>query len=307
MEEMNQALFQSPYLYGILEGLIFGIVSRLSMLRTDYRQYPTQPHGKIIHISLGVIAAGLGAIAVPALLEKNYTAVTFLSLAAQQFRDVRKMERETLTQIDHMELVPRGTVYIEGIAMVFEGRNYLVIFTSLVSTLFCILFTWYWGIVAGLIALFIGKVFMAGKTVSHIADIQPGQVIVKGADLYVDDIYIMNVGLADSQNKISEHGMGLIFNPKNKNCRVTLSNLGQRQAILHDLSNILGVYRDSGDPSLVPMAKLDLNDGRLGVFFLPQDHEMDRALIAAGKVPVLESTVRMPSESKAGRGKAEFK
>lgn len=67
----------------------FGILSRLNMLRTDYRQYPTYPHGKIIHVSLGVIAAGLGAVAVPALLEKNYTAVTFLSLAAQQFRDVR--------------------------------------------------------------------------------------------------------------------------------------------------------------------------------------------------------------------------
>lgn len=100
---------------GIIMGLFFGIVCRLLMLRTDYRQYPTYPHGKIIHISLGVIAAGLGAIVVPALVNKEYTAVTFLALAAQQFRDVRKMERETLTLIDGMELVLRGT------AMVFEG------------------------------------------------------------------------------------------------------------------------------------------------------------------------------------------
>ncbi|EGL17186.1 hypothetical protein HMPREF9413_5466 [Paenibacillus sp. HGF7] len=111
----------------VFVGLFFGIASRLYLLRTDYRQYPTYPHGKIIHVSLGVIAAGLGAVAVPALLDKNYTAVTFLTVAAQQFRDVRNMERQSLMQVDQMELVPRGVSYIEGIAMVFEGRNYLVI------------------------------------------------------------------------------------------------------------------------------------------------------------------------------------
>lgn len=56
---------------GIVMGVVFGIAARLTMLRTDYRQYPTYPHGKIIHLSLGVIAAGLGAVAVPSLLEKK--------------------------------------------------------------------------------------------------------------------------------------------------------------------------------------------------------------------------------------------
>src|SRR5262245_33410102 len=106
-------------LFGILLGVLFGITSRMIMLRTDYRQYPTYPHGRSSHISLGVIAAALGAVAVPALDKKDFTAITFLSLAAQQFRDVRKMERETLSKIDSMELVPRGSTYIEGIAMVF--------------------------------------------------------------------------------------------------------------------------------------------------------------------------------------------
>ena len=121
-----------PYhvLYGIMLGVSFGVIARLMMLRTDYRQYPTYPHGRIIHISLGVIAAALGAVAVPAMYKKDFTAITFLTLAAQQFRDVRKMERDTLSQIDSMELVSRGTTYIEGIAMVFEGRNYLVILTA---------------------------------------------------------------------------------------------------------------------------------------------------------------------------------
>src|SRR4051812_48635812 len=103
----------------ILIGTICGMACRLFMMRTDYRQYPTYPHGRIVHLGLGVIASGLGSVLVATLLQKNYTAVTFLTLAASQFRDVRNMERQMLTNIDSMELVPRGVTYIEGIAMAF--------------------------------------------------------------------------------------------------------------------------------------------------------------------------------------------
>ena len=73
------------------------------MLKTDYRQYPTYLHGKVIHIALGLIAASIGAIIIPSILkDRNYTAITFLTLAATQFRDVRNMERETLTQMDRL-------------------------------------------------------------------------------------------------------------------------------------------------------------------------------------------------------------
>lgn len=291
------------YTVGIVIGVLMGIVSRLNMLRTDYRQYPTYPHGKIIHISLGIIAAGLGAVAVPALLDKNYTAVTFLSLAAQQFRDVRNMERQSLTKIDELELVPRGAAYIEGIAMVFEGRNYLVIFTSFTAALFSILLPWYWGIVAGIASIWISNFFKTGKNLSAIADIEQSPVRLDGPDLFVGSIYIMNVGLEDSRKLIEEHAIGFHVKPKNKNCRVTIANLGQRQAILHDISTILGVYRDEGEPSLIPMAKLDINSGTLALFLLPQEKDADIALNALKRVPVLESAVRMPSEASARQQK----
>ena len=124
----------NEFTFPVLFGVIMGVITRLYMLRTDYRQYPTYLHGKIIHIALGVIAAGLGTIAVPAIMEEEFTAITFLTLAASQFRDVRNMERNTLTELDGYELVPRGSTYIEGIAIAFESRNYLVIFTSLLTT-----------------------------------------------------------------------------------------------------------------------------------------------------------------------------
>ncbi|USG63303.1 YIEGIA family protein [Brevibacillus ruminantium] len=290
-----------PETIGVIIGVLFGIISRLMMLRTDYRQYPTYPHGKVIHFSLAVIAAGLGAILVPALLNKNYTAVTFLTVAAQQFRDVRNMERQSLEKVDEMELVPRGTAYIEGIAMVFEGRNYLVIFSSFVAAFFAIIFQWYWGIITGLLSLFIAKIFQSGKNLGQIAEIREAVVRMEGPDLFVDSIYIMNVGLPSNQQIIREHGRGLIVKPSNKNVSVTIANLGQRQAILHNLSTILGIYRDSGEPALVPMTKLNLDSGELAVFILPQINDIESAKQALRHVPVLENAVRMPSESSANK------
>lgn len=298
---MQHYLVQNKFLVGVLLGITFGIISRLLMLRTDYRQYPTYPHGRIIHISLGVIAAALGAVAVPALFNKDYTAITFLSLAAQQFRDVRKMERETLTKIDSMELVSRGSTYIEGIAMVFEGRNYLVIMTALLTSLFSIMLNIWIGILAGIISLLLVEKLKSGKAISHIAAVQSAEVRVDGPDLFVGDIYIMNVGLKANQEIIAERGMGFILTPYNSNGKVTISNLGQRQAILYDMATILGVYRDDGEPALIPMAKLDMKDGRLAVFILPQEMDADKGKQVILRVPILESAVRMPTEASVNK------
>lgn len=147
----------SEYTYSILLGIIIGTLTRVYMLRTDYRQYPTYLHGKIIHIALGFIAAGLGTLAVPSILEEDFTAVTFLTIAASQFREVRNMERNTLTEMDSYELVPRGKTYIEGIAIAFESRNYLVIFTSLLTTLGYIMTNLWGGLLVGVIAFFFRK------------------------------------------------------------------------------------------------------------------------------------------------------
>lgn len=284
-------------LIGVLIGIVFGIIARLSMLRSDYRQYPTYPHGKIIHIALGIIASALGAIAVPALYEKNYTAITFLTLAAQQFRDVRSMERETLSKIDSMELVSRGSTYIEGTAMLFEGRNYLVIMSALLTSLFSIMLNAFAGVAMGLISLVFVYWLRSGKNVGHIAEVESAAIRMEGPDLYVGDIYLMNIGLASNQEIIRDRGIGLILKPINANAKVTLSNLGQRQALLYDLSTILGIYRDDGEPALIPITKLDMRDGRVGVFLIPQEHDAVKALEIARKVPVLEGAVRMPSKS----------
>ena len=82
----------------ILIGVVLGCLGRLLLLHIDYRQYPSYPQGYVIHVSMALISSFLGAVAIPALLDKDYAAATFLGLAATQFRDVRKMERDTLAK-----------------------------------------------------------------------------------------------------------------------------------------------------------------------------------------------------------------
>jgi hypothetical protein len=280
---------------------MIGTISRIYMLKTDYRQYPTYLHGKIIHIALGFIAAGLGTVAIPAILKEDFTAITFLTIAASQFREVRNMERNTLTELDGYEMVPRGSTYIEGIAIAFESRNYLVILTSLVTTLGYLVFNIWVGLAAGIISILVSKSLMAGGKIKDIVDIEYIQPRFDGPGLFVGNIYIMNIGLEKRREEILKYGMGFILKPKNFNARTTIANLGQRQAILHDVSTALGVYRDSGTPALVPLAKRDLDDGRIGVFVLPQEKNIERAIDIIGAVPTLENAIRMPTERKTGK------
>ena len=89
----------NEYTLPIAFGVIVGTLSRIYMLRSDYRQYPTYLHGKIIHIALGFIAAGLGTVAIPSILEEEFTAVTFLTIAASQFREVTKHGTKYINRI----------------------------------------------------------------------------------------------------------------------------------------------------------------------------------------------------------------
>ncbi|HHY73153.1 MAG TPA: hypothetical protein GX497_07990 [Bacillus bacterium] len=289
--------FTNPIIFGV----IVGTLARLYMLRTDYRQYPTYLHGRIIHIATGFIAAALGTVAIPSIMKQEFTAITFLTLAASQFREVRNMERNTLSELDEYELVPRGKTYIEGIAVAFEGRNYLVIFTSFITTLVYITINWWAAILAGIICLWICKILMAGGKLKDIVDIEQHELHFEGAGLLIDNIYIMNVGLPERQEEILKYGMGFILKPKSFNVRPTIANLGQRQAILHDVSVALGIFRDSGTPALVPIAKRDLDDGRVAVFVLPQVRDVEKAKAVIGHVPILENAIRLPAESAANK------
>lgn len=159
----------------ILIGTAIGTIARFYTLRVDYRQYPGYPQGYLLHLTLGLIAAALGAVALPALLKEEYAAVTFLALAAQQFREIRNMERESLINIEKTELVKRGDAYIEDIARKFEARNYLALLTGLV-TCGTIIVTKRLdiGIIVGIILLISLKFVLTPKQIGSIAVVRQG-------------------------------------------------------------------------------------------------------------------------------------
>ena len=282
-----------------------GFLARLYMLRTDYRNYPSYPHGYIIHLSLGAIAASLAAIALPALLEEEYTAVTFLVLCAQQFRDIRNMERETLMKLEENTLVPRGLDYIEGIAKVFESRNYLVMLVALVTSGATIGGGWTWGVLAGLAMILFSRFLMRGSYIRNIAKVEQGQLHFEKPLLYVDDIVIMNVGDPAAREKILKEGIGLMLHPYDDDGRSVLNNLGQRQAMLHDISMLVGNKLEIGEQEWTPAARKNMETGALGIFLIPNEKDIACVIEAAKRTPVLESAVQKPLANTIGRKAAD--
>ena len=286
-------------------GMTAGVLARLYMLRTDYRNYPSYPHGYIIHLSLGAIAASLAAIALPALLEEEYTAITFLVLCAQQFRDIRNMERETLMKLEENTLVPRGLDYIEGIAKVFESRNYLVMLVALVTSGATIWGGWTWGVPAGLAMILFSRFLMRGSYIRNIAKVEQGQLHFEKSLLYVDDIVIMNVGDPAAREKILEEGIGLMLHPYDDDGRSVLNNLGQRQAMLHDISMLVGNKLEIGEQEWTPAARKNMETGALGIFLMPNEKDIACVIEAAKRTPVLESAVQKPLANTIGRKAAD--
>ncbi|MGE5560771.1 MAG: YIEGIA family protein [Chloroflexota bacterium] len=285
----------------VVSGLIAGFCTRLRLLRVDYRQYPTYPAGAVSHLTLGFIAALLAALPVPALDQREFTAVTFLALAAQQFREIRGMERQSLEELEKLQLVPRGGDYVEGIAKVFESRNYLVMIASLTTSAVTYFLGWLPGLVVALTAVFLSTHFGEGHTVGDIAEVRPAKLAFEGTLMKIDDIIVMEVGLPEARRIILEQGLAVMLEPKNDNGRDTLASPGQRQAILHNASTILGVYRDVDTPEFTPLARRDLNSGAVGVFLVPMVRDQDVFLDIVRRSPVLESSRRCPLTAALGR------
>jgi hypothetical protein len=51
----------------------------------------------------------------------------------------------------------------------------------------------------------------------------------------------------------------------------------------------------------VPLAKRDLDDGRVGIFILPQEKDIEKAKAIIRNVPTLENAIRMPTKAEANK------
>ncbi|WMJ84740.1 YIEGIA domain-containing protein [Oscillospiraceae bacterium LTW-04] len=295
MEAVEKTLQQSDIVL-ILSGIIMGTVARIITLNVDYRQNPSYPGGFLINLITGFVAAVLGSVAIPALLARNFTAVTFLTIGVQHFRDIRKLEMNSLSKLEDIEYTQRGAAYIDGIAKTYEARNYISLLTSLFTVLAMKIFyadnlivDCLVGLVTGLIAIYIFKTFTKGKTIGDICDISEGKITIEHSELFVDGMFVTNLlGTDRSRALFLNEGIAVVITPKKDIFRITLDNFGQRQAILFEAARSFGVKR-------FRFTRKNYKSGKLIVAFVPIIHNIDALVSVVKKTPILENSRKIHS------------
>ena len=236
-------------------GIIIGLITRLIMLNLEQKQYPTQPNVLISQLVLAFVASCLGALLVPALIERSYTSITFLSLAAEQFRQVRENRRDTLTELEAKQLVKRGNAFIEEIAKTYEVRNYMCIISSFFTVGFYYLITSEFKVdsnigliistIFGIILAFILKKLLKRDSIGDIADVKIVDVTFENDSiLKVGSLSgITNIGLKSERERFLTRAIGIEIIPKDKNYinASIIQDPGQRQTIAYNLYSRLGL------------------------------------------------------------------
>ncbi len=278
----------------VLMGIFMGTAARFVTLRIDSRQVPSYPNSYFTNLVTGFLAASLGSVAIPALLSNDLAAITFLMLAVQHFRDIRRQTQESLQEIDPVGFAPRGTAYIDGIAKTFEARNYICLLTSFGTVLALYLTTSDNIRVNGAIAIITGSVliwcmvhFTKGKNIGDICTLHFGKIEVRGSELYVDGIWVTAMlGLEKRKQLFIDEGVALVATPKIEKHRLTLENDGQRAAMLYDAARSFGTKE-------LWFTKRSFSDGRVVVAFVPIIKDKEKILRAVRETPILESVRKL--------------
>jgi len=281
----------SEDLYILATGIIMGTIARLVTLKVDFRQVPSYPTAYFNNIFLGFVAATLGSVAIPALLTQDFVAVTFLTIAVQEFREVRATERESLGKLEHTEFAQRGEAYIDGIAKTFESRNYISLITSMITVLVMeimkrnnTVLQILYGAAAGTVAMLLIYRFTKGKTIGDICEIAPGRIEVRGSELYVDGMYVTNyLGTDRSREIVQRDGIAIVLTPKGERSSIVLENSGQKQAVLFEAVRILGMRK-------YQFSKKDYASGKIIIAFVPIIRDMDKLVKAVSHTPILENS-----------------
>jgi uncharacterized protein len=284
-----------------LIGISIGILSRLITLKTDRKQYPTEPNMLVSQIVLAIIGSSLGAMLVPALIQKSYTSITFLSLAASQFRQVRHTKRKSLIDMENSLLVKRGEGYIEEIALTYEVRSYTCILTALTTsavyhlaetelhlgeTQSVIL-----GTFAGIVLAFIFKKLFVRESIGSIAEVVPAKISFDGPLLKVNDVVISNIGLESSRQRYLEYGLAVEIIPKNGSYVSSgiMLNPGQRQTLANIAYSRLGIMRTPDEPDFIPLLRRNPKNESLLMPYIPIEKDINRLIAAVKSTPIIEN------------------
>ena len=267
---LDEALFRHSFLVAVL----LGTLCRLLVLRISDRQYPTRPQDYIEQIIMAGLTSALGGIALPALMDKEFSALTFLAVGIQQFQGLSKQEKITLNNIDEDELVPKGVTYIEEIASTYEVRSYVSLFAALCSSIGYILVAKRFGenilictVIAAVLALIVGLIFRR----------------------ILNDVVITNIGLKETREKFLKGGIALEVVPKDEKDFGVINDLGQRDAIIHNIFIHTGVDKDVDEHDIVSTSKVDLKTKSVLIVFMPILNDMNLIKQVVGSTPILEA------------------
>lgn len=117
-----------------------------------------------------------------------------------------------------------------------------------------------------------------------------------GVNLFVGDVHIMNVGLPHMRDRIEEWGIGLTVKARRDEFRGVIANMGQRQAVVHDLVHVMGNRQDVDTPELKPMARKDRETHTVALYFCPAERDPGRAVRVAEQAPLLSNARRGAGE-----------
>lgn len=284
--------------------LTIGVLSRIIMLNLDKKQYPTQPNLILTQMVLAFVASALGALVVPALIAKSYTSITFLSLAAEQFRKVRENRRDSLQNLEDIQLVKRGSAFIEEIARTYEVRNYMCILTSFMTIALHYLlikdfnFTSNVSLTAsaifGITLALVMKKLLTRKSIEDIADVREVKIsFVDESIMQVGDLKgITNVGLESERERYLSKGVGIEIIPKDKNYTNAsiLYDPGQRQAIVYNIYSRMGLLREDDEPAFVPLPRRNPKNESIILAYIPIERDPQKVIQAIKSCPILSSS-----------------
>lgn len=291
---LNEALFRHSFLVAVT----LGTLCRFLVLRINDKQYPNRPQDYMEQIIMAGLTASLGAIAFPALIDKEFAALTFLAVGIQQFQGLAKQEKITLDNIDEDELVPKGIAYIEEIASTYEVRSYVSLFSALFSSIAYILVArrfgeniWICTGIAVLVAVIVGLIFrkiLKRNSIGDIAYVKEANIYFDGPIMKVNNIVITNIGLKSTRDKFLKNGIALEIVPKDEKDFGVINDLGQRDAIIHNIFIHTGVDKDVDEYDIVSTSKVDLKSKSVLIVFMPILNDIDLIRQVAKSTPILE-------------------
>ncbi|RDY25559.1 hypothetical protein CHL78_017585 [Romboutsia weinsteinii] len=281
-----------------LVSTIVGIICRGLVLRVTDKQYPSRPQDYLEQIIISGLSASLGAVALPALIDKEFSALTFFAVAIQQFQGLSEQERITLENIDNTEIVPKGSAYVEEIASTYESRSYISLFSALAASATYIVIARRYdpgflacavaAIVSGSIVGLAFKRSLRRQSVGDFADIIPAKIVFDGPILKVNDIVITNIGLEDTRKRYLEKGLAIEIIPRNRGCFGVINDKGQRDAIIHNIFIHLGIDKDVDEKDIITTSRTDLEKETVVLPYIPLIKDIDTMINVAKSTPILE-------------------